>query len=338
MTSCLVEIHEPDESLVINTNKLITTSRNRYRDTGKLSLSLTATRHQMQELALTPNGGSGDTKVKTLAQLFEFGSIQNIKAIQATETTKTSNTLQTPTNCIEEPFPEVNGTDAKDVEWKQNLILPTNSISTTSLKNIGATPKVDLPSLKGASSFTSLTEKITVVQRCTSNKKVLKTEFPNEYRFQRKQKKWELVVKHFNIEKEKITQSPVEKKEDDLVKMNQGIRKMHEKRELACIMLALMVEAELPPRFYEMLWESESIRAILRKLVKTLKSKDCILDLFKDEEENEIVEKHNDGLCNKPFGGVDVWVVRRSHFGIGNNRRRNDTNNDLMFCKLVFGE
>ena len=301
MTSCLVEIHEPDESLAINTNKLITATRN--RDTGKLSLSLTATRHQMQKLALTPNGGSGDTKVKTLAQLFEFGSIQNIKAIEATETAKTSNTLQTPTNYIEAPFPEVNGTD---VEWKQNLTLPTNSISTTSLKNIGASLKVNLPSLKGASSFTSLTEKLMVVQRCTSNKKVLKTEFPNEYRFQRKQKRWELVVKHFDIEKEKITQSAVEKKEDDLVKMNQGIRKMHEKRQLACIMLALMVEAELPPRFYEMLWESESIRAILRKLVKTLKSKDCILDLFKDEEENEIVEKHNDGLSNKPFGGVDV--------------------------------
>ena len=48
-------------------------------------------------------------------------------------------------------------------------------------------------------------------------------------------------------------------------------------------MLGLMIEAELPPKFYEMIGRSESIRTMLWKLVQTSKSKECILNLFEDD-------------------------------------------------------
>ena len=79
-----------------------------------------------------------------------------------------------------------------------------------------------------------------------TTKKVLKTDFPTEYRFQRKRKpkKWRTIAKHFNIgiAKEEAQKPPVvvkkkEKEEEGRTKLTEAIRKMRENRQLACICL-----------------------------------------------------------------------------------------------------
>ena len=173
---------------------------------------------------------------------------------------------------------------------KDNLTLPfLDSLSVES--SLATTPEEGTSSpmleyIKSASSFTSL-----VMTLNHTSKKVLKTDFPTEYRFHRKRKpkKWGTIAKHFNIgiAKEEAQKPPVvvkkkEKEEVDRTKMTEAIRKMRENRQLTCIMLGLMIEAELPPKFYEMIGRSESIRTMLWKLVQTSKSKECILNLFED--------------------------------------------------------
>ena len=154
---------------------------------------------------------------------------------------------------------------------KDNLTLPfLDSLSMES--SLATTPEEGtlspmLEYIKSASSFTSL-----VMTLNHTSKKVLKTDFPTEYRFHRKRKpkKWGTIAKHFNIgiAKEEAQKPPVvvkkkEKEEVDRTKMTEAIRKMRENRQLACIMLGLMIEAELPPKFYEMIGRSESILSLI---------------------------------------------------------------------------
>lgn len=354
----MVEIHEPNESSMINdTQDLDSRTQNLLLN---LTTSKTTIKQKMQQIALTPNtcltntdceGGEGgvgggdwrENKVRVLAQLFEYGSIQDTngsiqsEAMEPTPQKLNNKYSSTSSNNIEattvieiyngddgddddgdgDISSNVDGAESiKDVslssldssktsltssvsESKDNLILPSlDSISIES--SIVTAPEeitpsttleqVKLPSLK---SFASVTNKVLGVN--LSTKKVLKTDFPTEYRFKRKRKqKWRTIAKHFNIgdAKEETQKPPVvlkkkEQEEEDRAKITEAIRKTRENRQLACIMLGLMIEAELPPKFYEMIVRSESIRTMLRRLVQSSKSKEFILNLFENDVDDD---------------------------------------------------
>ena len=65
--------------------------------------------------------------------------------------------------------------------------------------------------------------------------------------------------------------------------LEQNLSGRQEKRELACIMLGLMVEADLPLKFYEALEKSPRIRMMLKKLMSDADNKRHVFHLINDE-------------------------------------------------------
>ena len=138
---------------------------------------------------------------------------------------------------------------------------------------------------------------------------LLKTEFPQDYRLVRKKKaNWKRVAEHFHLDEKSRNQNKMNKmlqviklsKDEEFKKARQEVstksesekelerkkQSQRENKELACILLGLMVEAELPLKFYEMVGQSLRIRNMVRKLLENGRSKDYVIQLF-DEDGGE---------------------------------------------------
>ena len=271
MTSCVVEINEPDESSPIFN---ITKDSSPQRNNGmkELSLSLTEAKNKMEALSLSPNRSpSSENKVKTLAQLFEYGTVQEIKntgeewmKIKKSVSRKSSNKEKAMLTPIQ----------SQPTQHQQPTPLAFQTQAPQRIKQV--TPLIDeyqpkLLSLQNVV-FSSSILKLNSI----NNVKVLKTEFPEQYRFKPKRRsKWGLIAQHFKIGAWKIPPSlECEAKRTERLRQEKTVREkqVREHKQLACVILGLMVEAELPVKFYEMIQYSPCIRAMLRKLLNTNKN------------------------------------------------------------------
>jgi len=149
-----------------------------------------------------------------------------------------------------------------------------------------------------------LKEEIAAVSR-GKEKQVLKTKFPDLLNPMKnnkpKQSKWEIVATKFNIRRRDTDQILLaiqlskdaefaRAREEIAAKMKaeqelkRQMMSQKERRELACILLGLMVEAELPLRFYDMIGQSARIRTMIHHLMIVGDSKQHVLNLYNDED------------------------------------------------------
>eukprot|EP00111_Clytia_hemisphaerica_P005204 TCONS_00014996-protein len=259
--SCVVvDIHDSDD--VAKNEKTSVGRCVQQNDRGKLSLDFMEVKHRMKELALTPSTSSNEiNKVKTLAQLFEHGSVRDLRTVKS-------------------PEPKLEDKSSSSV-----------ALETRTLQ----APSLELPSLKTKSDGNG---------NCNAKKSlVLNTEFPKDYRLVRKKKAtWKRVAEHFHLDEKSRVQNKMLQviklsKDEDFAKARQEVstksesekelerkkQTQRENKELACILLGLMVEAELPLKFYEMIGQSLRVRNMVRKLLENGKSKDYVIQLFDED-------------------------------------------------------